>query len=305
MKRFAVIDLGTNTFHLLIAGRKSENEFVEIYRERIYVKLGKKGIGRFGKSALRRANDAMRKFRQIVDLFEAIEVRAFATEAFRLAGNANILIHRIHREFNIQVEIISGREEARLIYEGVKYSGALQRGENLIMDIGGGSVEFIIGTNEELSWSISLPIGASVLKNGYQRTEPISKMDLCALRIHLQKMLAPLTKAMEGSRFNTLIGASGTFDVLRDALEFNEVLGRCTVLRVQDFHAFRQEIETLDLDQRKAHELIPDNRADLIVVALILIDEVLSINPEFKFIIVSPFAMKEGMVVEMIGAYSF
>ena len=195
MKRFAVIDMGTNTFHLLISGRKSKHDFIEIYRERAYVRLAHDGIYRFSKSAFKRAMEAMRKFKQIVDLFEAIEVRAFATAAFRTAQNADILIHRIARELDIRVDIISGHEEARLIYEGVKYSGAFRHDDNLIMDIGGGSVEFIIGSNENILWSASLPIGASVLKNQFHHTEPISQLEISELRHHLKKIIETISRS--------------------------------------------------------------------------------------------------------------
>lgn len=303
MKRFAVIDLGTNTFHLLIAGRKSDHDFIEIYRERFYVRLGKDGINQISKSAIKRALDAMRKFRQIIDLFEAIEVRAFATAAFRSASNADILIHRILREFNIPVEIISGDEEARLIFEGVKYGQGLQRDQNLIMDIGGGSVEFIIGSKKGISWSTSLAIGASILKNKFHRSEPISAMELCELRLLLKKELAPLRTAIESRQFNTLIGSSGTFDVLAEALQPIKVIDKCQVLSVQDFHVFKEQIIQLNFEERSALKSIPENRADLIVVALILLDEVLALNPEFKFLLVSPYALKEGMIAEMIQAF--
>ena len=304
MKRFAVIDLGTNTFHVLIAGRKSDKDFIEIYRERIYVKIGQEGIDVLSQAALKRAYEAMRKIRQIVDLFEAIEVRAFATAAFRTAINSNVLIRRIDREFNIQVEIISGNEEARLIYEGIKNSGALQRHQNLIMDIGGGSVEFIVGSKDQINWSTSLPIGASILKNKFHVHDPISQFDICELRLFLKKSLAPLTEVIKQYPFTTLIGSSGTFDVIAEALVVVEQIGLCKIIEVNQFAAFRKEIEQLSLEERIAHPAIPENRADLIVVALILLDEVLQLNPAFKYLIVSPYALKEGMIVEMIEGYA-
>lgn len=303
MKRFAVIDLGTNTFHLLIAGRKSEKEFIEIYRERIYVKLGQEGIDTLSQSALRRAVDAMKKIKQIIGLFEAIEVRAFATAAFRTATNADVLIQRIQREFEIQVEIITGEEEARIIYEGVKYSGALQRDENIVMDIGGGSVEFMLGTKEQLNWCISLPIGVSLLKNKFHHTEPISKMELCEMRLYLKKALQPLAEKIKGETFNTLIGSSGTFDVLSHAIKPVERLVNCDVLSTKDFTDFQSAIIQMTYKERVAHPAIPENRADLIVVAMVLLDEVLMLNPAFQYIIISPYALKEGMVMEMIAAY--
>jgi len=304
MKRFAVIDLGTNTFHLLIAGRKSSTEFIEIYRERIYVRIGKEGMYRFSRPAVKRAMDAMAKFRKIIDLFEAVEVRGFATEAFRQAQNADVLIKRIFRTHQIPVDIISGSEEARLIFEGVRFVGALQRNDNLIMDIGGGSVELIIGSNKTIKWSVSIPIGVSVLKNKFHHSEPISKIELCDLRMFIKKRIKVLADEMNRYTFNTLIGCSGTFDVLGDALPLAEQINSCKILRKRDFNQFLKKIEGLNLEERKSFETIPENRADLIVVALVLLDEVLQLSPNFEFILVSPYALKEGLIAEMIRSYS-
>lgn len=305
MKRFAVIDLGTNTFHLLIAGRKSEHEFIEIYRERTYVRITKEGSVNFSQAAMKRAIDAMRKFHQITQLFETIEVRAFATAAFRNAHNADVLIRRIYREFQIQVEIISGEEEARLIYEGVKFSGALRNQQNLIMDIGGGSVEFVICNSQGISWSTSLPLGVSILKNKFHTEEPISKMDICSLRLHLKKVLQPLIEQISDVKFTTLIGSSGTFDVIADGVPIREKVKNCQLIYKNDFAAFASDIIELNLEERIAHPAIPENRADLIVVALILIDEILSLQPYIQYISVSPYALKEGMAMEMNYKFEF
>lgn len=299
MKRFAVIDMGTNTFHLLIAGRKSKDEFIEIYRERIYVKIGQDGMTVFSKAAMKRAIEAMRKFHQVTQLFETIDVRAFATAAFRTAENADVLIRRILREFQFEVEIISGDEEARLIYEGVKLSGALRNEKNLIMDIGGGSVEFVIGNARQVDWSISLPIGAAVLKRTFHRNEPISKIDSCGLRVHLKKILEPLAAQLQAQNFTTLIGSSGTFDVIADGVPIREQVKDCLLIYKKDFFEFSNEIIDLDLEARVDHPAIPENRADLIVVALILIQEVIALQPAIQYICVSPFALKEGMAMEM------
>lgn len=300
MKRYAVIDLGTNTFHLLIAGVRPGSSFSEIYRERIFVKLGQEGLDNLSHAAIKRSMDAMRKFRQTIDLFEVAEIKAFATAAFRSAANAEILIRRIYRELNIEVDIISGEEEARLIFEGVREGGAIQRGDNLIMDIGGGSVEFIIGNQSAIQWCTSLPIGVSVLKKKFHNNEPISKMDELATRRFIRSSISPLLKELEGRQLNTLIGSSGTFDVLAEAIEVKERIGICSVLYVESCRKFINEILALDLDQRLQHPKIPASRADLIVVALILLDEIIRINPEFRFILVSPYALKEGMIARMV-----
>ena len=299
MKRIAVIDLGTNTFHLLIAGLREDHTFIEIYREREYVKLGEFGLAFMNKIVQHRAYECLKKFKHILDLFEVKAAKIVATAAFRRAENSSLFVSRVERELDLKIEIISGDEEARLIYAGAKLAKALLPGANFIMDIGGGSVEFIEGYHNELKWAKSFEVGVSILSKNFHQEEPISAFNKIELNNFLDKKLAEVKSKISHHNFNTLIGCSGTFDVLLKALTVKKKIGVCSVISVQDFSTFADKIITADLNGRLSFASIPAVRAELITVAFLLIKKVLSYG-NFRYILICPYALKEGMVAEIM-----
>ncbi|RYD71240.1 MAG: exopolyphosphatase, partial [Sphingobacteriales bacterium] len=175
--RFAIIDLGTNTFHLLIAEANNKS-FEILYKTNKPVKLGE---GRINDniiipSAFERGISALKEFRETIDGYHVDKVRATATSAVRSANNGGDFVSAVRKETNIAIEIITGDEEATAIYEGVKLSGAIND-LALIMDIGGGSVEFILCDTEKLIWKKSYNIGAARLMQKYFKSDPISADD--------------------------------------------------------------------------------------------------------------------------------
>ena len=167
MAKFGVIDLGTNTFHLLIA-EVDQNSIKEIYRERIFVKLAEKGIHKIGDAAFERATNAIAKFKIILDQHHVDKVRAIGTAGLRTASNSQSFIQLIKNKYNLDIAVISGDEEAHLIHKGVMNAIGSLRTTSLIMDIGGGSVEFIICDNEKIYWAQSFKIGVAVLFNQFR-----------------------------------------------------------------------------------------------------------------------------------------
>src|SRR6185312_9793738 len=147
-KRVAVIDLGTNTFHLLIAER-GVGEVNELVRCEVAVKLGEGGInqGLIQPAAFERGIEALRDFHSVILQHGVEQVRALATSALRNAANGREFIGRIKNETDIKIELIDGGAEAEFIFKGIKASECLSDRGNLIVDIGGGSVEFIICNN--------------------------------------------------------------------------------------------------------------------------------------------------------------
>ncbi|RMF71442.1 MAG: exopolyphosphatase, partial [Alphaproteobacteria bacterium] len=216
----AVLDLGTNTFHLLIVTPDDGGGFRELYRERRFVKLALGGIEHIQPDAWQRALAALKHFRQVIDRYGCAEVRAIGTAGLRTADNAAAFLEAIRRETRIEVEVIDGDREAELIFKGTRLAVPMQPGRHyLIMDIGGGSVEFIICDSEEASWAQSFPVGVAVLRRRFHHREPIGEDEIAALRAFLDEQLAPLRHAIaaHGGPLQ-LVGASGTFDVLAHAL---------------------------------------------------------------------------------------
>ena len=147
----AVIDIGTNTFHLLIANRSHNVPIDIIYKETLPVRLGEDSFpkGKIKTSAFIRGVKAIVRFNEIINKYDVTEIKAVATEGLRRADDANIFIKTVLLKTGIQIEVISGHEEANLIYYSIKHL-ILQDENVLVMDIGGGSTEFIIANNKKI-----------------------------------------------------------------------------------------------------------------------------------------------------------
>jgi exopolyphosphatase/guanosine-5'-triphosphate,3'-diphosphate pyrophosphatase len=298
MNRYGVIDLGTNTFHLLIVDVNETGETIELFRERIFVKLAEDGIGEIGKKAYSRGLQALSHFQKILLEHQVKNINALGTAALRTASNGLEFIKAAKAASGISIQLIPGSEEARLIHVGVTRAIEFGDEKGLIMDIGGGSVEFIIADKNEVFWAESFPIGVAVLHNNFHQEEPISVEEIEILHAHLERTLQPLFDVLKNHKTTSLIGASGTFDVLENILPNTQKTKLSATIEVANFYPTYQKILDMNMEERRAEESIPLTRADMIVVALILIDFILK-RTEIKKILVSAYAMKEGILWEM------
>ncbi|MFK7774064.1 MAG: exopolyphosphatase [Saprospiraceae bacterium] len=298
MNRYGVIDLGTNTFHLLIVDVNEKGESTELFRERIFVKLAEDGIGKIGEKAYLRGLQALSHFQEILLEYQVKNLNAFGTAALRTAINGNEFIADAQSKSGISIQLITGAEEARLIHVGVTQAVELGDEKGLIMDIGGGSVEFIIADKNQVFWAKSFPIGVAVLYNNFHHEEPISNEEIETLSLHLEQTLQPLFEILKNHKATCLVGASGTFDVLEKVLPNAQKTTLSATINVENFHPVYQKILAMNMEERRAEDSIPLTRADMIVVALILINFIIK-KVEIEKILVSAYAMKEGILWEM------
>ncbi|MGK0387557.1 MAG: exopolyphosphatase/guanosine-5'-triphosphate,3'-diphosphate pyrophosphatase [Maribacter sp.] len=297
--RYAVIDLGTNTFHLLAIELLPDEEVRRLHKQRIYVKLAEDGIGKIGEGAFKRGVDALTTFKGILDEFAITDVRAFGTAALRTASNGNDFARKIKDELGLEIDIISGKEEARLVHQGVIQAIMPQEERFVIIDIGGGSVEFIIADNDKVYWSESFPIGVAVLFKEFHHSNPIDEKELKKLTNFLEKELNPFFEAVKKYNGKILVGASGTFDVLEIMMEQRKKTEKSTELYIETFFPLYSKLIHTTLEERCGNDDIPDTRADMIVVALELIRFVIE-KAQITDIVVSAYAMKEGILKEMM-----
>jgi exopolyphosphatase/guanosine-5'-triphosphate,3'-diphosphate pyrophosphatase len=299
MQRLGVIDLGTNTFHLLIVETDSNNGFKELYRERRFIKLAEEGIETIGGPAYQRGLGALIDYKKELDRFGVQQFKAFGTAAMRTASNGPDFINEVQEKAGIGIELISGTEEARLIHIGVSRAVPFDQNRVLIMDIGGGSVEFIIADHSKVYWARSFPIGVALLFREFHQHDPITPNEIQTIHSFLMKELAPLQKALAEFPTVSLVGASGTFDVLEHMLA-GQVEGRLHVrLNADGVFPLAERLITMPLKERIQQEGMPAARADMVVVALILVRTVLQLA-DIHEVIVSAYAMKEGILTEMI-----
>lgn len=299
--RVAIIDLGTNTFHLYvveIAGGKSNT----LYREKIAVKIGKNGIskGKIAPDAKKRAIHTLKIFRTVIDLFEVKHIRGVATSAIRSAKNGPDLIKEIRERTKIEIDIISGNEEAGLIFKGVQAAMKIPDAPQLVVDIGGGSVEFIIGNQQGVLWKQSFEMGAQRLLDKFHQTDPIPAESAEALQKYLAKNLKDLTNAIVLHQPEGVIGCSGTFDTLVEIYLNTRGLERnpeekIHLLPASAFKSIHQDMVHKNRDERLKIPGMVTMRADMIVVACCLIDFVLD-QTQSQSITACSYALKEGLL---------
>lgn len=304
-RRAAVIDMGTNTFHLLLVEIDGIS-FKTIYKEKIPVKLGKGGINQnlIAEDAKKRALNTLRHFKTIILKEEIPQTFAFATSAVRNADNGKSFVNEIKETLDIDVRVLSGEEEAQMIYEGIRLTGSLNGRTELMMDIGGGSVEFIIGNNEEALWRQSFEIGGQRLLDLFHDHDPILPEELDRLESYLKEKLQPLIHAIHTYNPTGITGASGTFDTLMD-IYFESML-QCKLtgshvfeLPVKKYKGIHREILSKTKEQRLLIPGMAPMRVDMIVVASSLIEFILRYI-SVDSISCSHYALKEGAIVTLL-----
>lgn len=303
-ERIAIIDLGTNTFHLLIA-EKVKEQYAFIYRERLAVRLGQRGIneGIIQPDAIERAVRALSSFKTTIDQYDATAIFAFGTSALRNAKNADEVVRIFKEKAGIAVNIISGDREAELIFMGVRSGLALGKEYSLVMDIGGGSVEFIIGNDTEIVWKQSFEIGGQRLLELFHRTDPIDQHEIDELNQYFSSQLPTLFEALNQWKPKTLIGSSGTFDTLSDihSIKHDLNIGTGNIETPLTIQGFYDIYEELLIKNRQDRMMIPgmiEMRVDMIVVACCLINFLLD-KYSFRQIRVSTYALKEGILASL------
>ncbi|NJN27928.1 MAG: hypothetical protein HC819_19120 [Cyclobacteriaceae bacterium] len=177
------MDLGTNTFNLLLV-TVTPSAYYIFKNEKIPVKLGKGGIneGWITDAAQKRALDALDIYKEIIDREHISLVYGYATSAFRNARNGTALKELIEQRTGIKINIITGEVEAEFIYRGVKTAFDIGGEPSLIMDIGGGSVEFVICDRERIFWKRSYEIGAQRLLDWFHIHDPIPAEEIIKLQ---------------------------------------------------------------------------------------------------------------------------
>ncbi len=304
--KVGVIDLGTNTFHLLIANVDGDSHEI-IRRDRKAVKIGEKGInkGEITPEAWDRALLALNEFKQTIDKNNIERVFATATSAIRNASNGKALVREIKKETGIEIEVISGEREAELIHLGASKALDLREEKNLIMDIGGGSIEFIIANKHQAFWMRSFEVGGQRLVEKFHHSDPINDLEIDNLVGFFEKELRPLFAACAQFQPKTLIGCSGTFDTLSDIYcEDQQIEKDINASELPfDKNVFSTIYQDLIAKSREQRLKIPgmiEMRVDMIVVACILVNYVVE-EVQLSDIRVSSFALKEGILFNALA----
>jgi len=303
--RVAIIDLGTNTFHLLIAETRGDQPEI-LYKTNVPVKLGEGRINDniITPAAFERGINCLKDFSLIIADYQVYKISATATSAVRSAENGNEFVNAVNERTGISIETISGDEEAELIYQGVKLSGAITN-LSLIMDIGGGSVELILCDTENLIWKKSYNIGAARLMQQFFKSDPINDGDKNAILFHIQNQLTDLFEICEKYQPKVLIGSAGAFEtfaeltIRKNKLKTDINTTKTFEFNFDDYITIAGKLLNSTHQERSAMPGIIPLRVDMIVIAALVTNYVLG-RSKINRLTLSTYDLKMGILASLI-----
>ncbi len=304
----AVLDIGTNTFNLIIA-ETIRSDYKIIYSRKIPVKLGENSNNQneIHSTAYRRGIEAVLEHYKTIKQYGVNKIYAFGTAALRTSSNGENFTDEIYKKTGIIINIIEGDKEAELIYLGVRQTISLT-GKFLILDIGGGSNEFIIADNQHIYWKQSFKLGIALLLELFTPSDPITPKDIEAINNYLDEKLIPLFNAAKEHKISTLIGASGSFETFVAMIEarknfISEVSmeAKSTSVATDDFSCLYNKLVASTHSQRLHMEGLEPMRAEMIVLAAVFVKFILG-KLQIQHIYQSNFALKEGVLYQLLNS---
>lgn len=300
--KIAIIDLGTNTFNLLIFDA-SANKILS--STKIAVKLGEGGINNnfIEEAPFLRGLQALRDHLETAKQFKADTLYAFATSAIRSATNGADFVQQA-AQLGIHVNVIDGATEAELIFKGVKQAIKIPEVPYLVMDIGGGSTEFILAKGTETLWKKSYLLGCSRLLEKFTPSDPIAADEINMLEDYFDEQLEDLVEVCRAHTPRLLVGSSGSFDTLAQmcALRFKtSALSETDTTYTFDLYEYMQMAQLMiksDIEERLNTPGMIPMRADMIVIACLQINFIVK-RLGIKSLSLSTYALKEGVIADV------
>ncbi len=304
----AILDFGTNTFNLLIADTSDEKKLNIIHSSKQAVKLGKGGIHKniITRDAFARGMVAIEKHLETLKGYDVEKVYGFATSAIRDASNGKDFIRAVKERFNIYVHEIPGEREAELIYKGVRQSIDLGKDPALILDIGGGSNEFIIANEKKIFWKQSFNLGMARMLEKFKPKDPIRKDEVNKIENYFNQELLPLFDAVQLYEPKYLVGASGSFETFSALLahiypEKYQLNGNpIREIYFEDYIRLHKILLDSNSKKRKKMPGMEPVRVEMIVLASIFVNFTLK-QCNLTKILQSDYALKEGVIAEILN----
>ncbi len=295
-KKVAVIDLGTNTFNLLIAD-VSKTDFKVIHSEKDGVALGMGGINKqiIAQDAFERGIKTLKKFKEICVENQVEEIRALGTSALRDAKNSKDFLNAVYSETGIKIEIISGNKEADLIYKGVSWTYNFDK-TSVIMDIGGGSTEFIFADKTGILDKKSFNIGVSRIYQEFSFQDPYSTFNIDEIETFLEQQVSDF---FENRNCEILIGASGSFETFYEMIHNQSFIEhkKSMIFPNDELNGILDWIINSTHQEREEHPYIIPIRRKMAPIAAIKTKWVIK-KLGIKINFVTPCSLKEGVLKE-------
>ncbi|MBI5323950.1 MAG: Ppx/GppA family phosphatase [Ignavibacteriae bacterium] len=304
----AAIDVGTNSFHLVIASVNNRGILHVNSREKEVVRLGKSIEGRDMKiifpDAIERGVRTLKHFAALAKSQNA-EIRAVATSAVREAENQKVFLDKVRNEAGIEIEVVSGIEEGRLIYIGAIHALPILDKKSLIIDIGGGSTETIIGFKGNILYGKSEKLGAIRLTNHFFPDDGITEEKIIRCRNYIHGEWAPIMKSLKETGFEIVVGTSGTIlNIAAMTLSKNDgfvpdIINGLSVSKRDILNVIKKIIKARTIEERNKIIGIDPGRTDIIFGGALILEYILS-ELNIERILISSYALREGIVFDTV-----
>ncbi len=307
-KCIAAVDMGTNSFHLIIVEVRRNGSFKIIDREREVIRLGshsKNGFSIISEGEIEKAIDILNEFGKIARFYNA-DMRAIATSAVREAKNKNEFIERVHESTGISVEAIKGKDEAELIYLGIQNVMDVKKKRILCVDIGGGSTEFLLGENGESEFAESIKVGAVRLSKMFFPDYNLEEVAIEMCRKYIRDKMNACANMHTEYKFDFAVGTSGT------------IIAAAAIIHFKRFNKFIKSLNGFTFSAKELFDLTAEvlkckspvdrlfiegmeiKRADIIPAGLLILCEAFE-TFNLREMTVSENALREGIIVETIS----
>lgn len=300
MKKYAAIDIGTNSMRLLLASVEagkiiSREKYIN--PTRIGSSVDKDKL--ISEEGMSRNIEALYDFTQKAKDYGAEKILVIATSAVRDAANGKEFIQRAYEKTGVNIEIISGEEEAALGYRGVAMGLKSNTGKQVVIDIGGGSTELILGEGTELQKTVSLNIGAVRMTERCITTDPISKEQYKEMEETIYEIVKEAVEEIKKDSPNTIVGIGGTITTLAalhqklDPYHMDKVHNY--KLTLEDIRTLKEKLLNLKVEEIKQLKGIHPKRADIIVAGTTILNVIMD-NLDIYEITVSEYDNLEGLL---------
>ncbi len=305
--KVGILDIGTNSIHIIIAEIGRDNSFEIVGRAKDMTRLGDETLktGFLPKEKLERALGVIRQFAQLARNRGVPRIIGVATAAVREASNGGEFLGRVQRECGIKVRTVTGDEEGRLIYLAVRHFVHLGGKLALILDIGGGSAELIAGSDRELKFVRSHKLGGARLKDLFITKYPVPKSDHERVHRHIRESIAPTLEELRALPLEQVIGTSGTIINLGSVIK--EHRDDEPLTNPQGFSFSTKELEDLHKDLGRADEKeleeikgLDPERKDILLPGACLVLEVLAAIGKDRVTLCDR-AIREGLILDFMA----
>ena len=306
--RVATIDIGTNSTHLLIAKiERKLNTFSIELAEKSTTRLGERDpqTGELTSLAMNRAFSTLKRFKDLSESYKVESLIIAATSAVREAPNGKIFIAEIKKKIGLDVELISGAEEARLIYLGVLSGMQFGNKPHLVLDIGGGSTELILADSSEARALTSTKIGAVRLQREFIKKDPISSQNELFLRSFIrgsmESAIDKVSKRIEAGEIPVLVATSGTAMAIGSLIsnKENHMQSKLQGYKItkNNLDIIVSQLIKMTPSERSQLSSLSERRSEIIVPGALILQTIMDMV-DVNEIILSERALREGLVVD-------